>query len=53
MHQPDVVLAAREGDPTLVDPTPTLAPHVTQKMISDFNEAINPGANNAPGHSGE
>jgi outer membrane protein assembly factor BamD len=48
MHQPDVVLAAREGDPTLADPTPTLAPHVTQKMISDFNEAINPGANNAP-----
>ena len=28
MHQPDVVLAARDGEPTLADPAPTLAPHV-------------------------
>jgi outer membrane protein assembly factor BamD len=44
MHQPDVVLAARDGDPTVTDPTPTLAPHVTRKIIDDFNEAMNPGA---------
>ncbi len=44
MHTPDVVLAARDGEPTLVDPTPTLAPHVTKKSIEDFNESMNPGA---------
>jgi outer membrane protein assembly factor BamD len=44
MHKPDVVLAARDGDPTLVDPTPTLAPHVVKKVTDDFNDAINPGA---------
>ena len=44
MHKPDVVLAARDGDPTLADPTPTLAPHVIKKITDDFNEAINPGA---------
>ncbi len=44
MHQPDVVLAARDGDPTVTDPAPTLAPHVTKKIIDDFNEAMNPSA---------
>jgi outer membrane protein assembly factor BamD len=44
MHKPDVVLAARDGDPTLVDPTPTLAPHVVNKITADFNDALNPGA---------
>src|SRR5271170_4294589 len=44
MHQPDVVLAARDGEPTLVDPKPTLAPLVTKKTIDDFNDAMNPGA---------
>ncbi|HWZ01059.1 MAG TPA: outer membrane protein assembly factor BamD [Edaphobacter sp.] len=47
MHKPDVVLAARDGDPTLVDPTPTLAPHVIKKITNDFNEAINPGTASA------
>src|ERR1700744_2691841 len=42
MHKPDVVLAARDGDPTLADPTPTLAPHVQRQIIEDFNESINP-----------
>jgi outer membrane protein assembly factor BamD len=45
MHKPDVVLAARDGDPTLADPAPTLAPHVIKQVTNDFNEAINPGAN--------
>jgi outer membrane protein assembly factor BamD len=40
MHQPDVVLAARDGDPTLADPTPTVAPHIYTKMVSDFNDAV-------------
>ncbi len=44
MHKPDAVLAARDGEPTLVDPKPTLAPHITKKSIDDFNSAINPGA---------
>jgi outer membrane protein assembly factor BamD len=44
MHKPDVVLAARDGDPTLADPTPTLAPHVIKKITEDFNGALNPGA---------
>jgi outer membrane protein assembly factor BamD len=44
MHKPDVVLAARDGDPTLADPTPTIAPHVVKKITDDFNDAMNPGA---------
>ena len=54
MHTPDVVLAARDGEPTLVDPTPTIAPHITKKSIDDFNESMNPGAaraNPAPANS--
>ncbi len=47
MHKPDVVLAARDGDPTLVDPAPTIAPHVIKKITTDFNDAINPGATQA------
>jgi outer membrane protein assembly factor BamD len=43
MHKPDFVLAARDGDPTLADPAPTIAPHVVNKITSDFNEALNPG----------
>jgi outer membrane protein assembly factor BamD len=47
MHKPDVVLAARDGDPTLADPTPTLAPHVVKKITDEFNDAMNPGAASA------
>ena len=43
LRQPDVVMAAREGEPTLSDPKPTLAPDITKKIISDFNGAMNPG----------
>lgn len=42
LHQPDVVLAAREGEPTLVDPKPTLAPDVTKSIISNFKDAMSP-----------
>jgi outer membrane protein assembly factor BamD len=47
MHKPDVVLTSREGDPTLVDPTPTLAPNITKAIFQDFNSAMNPNAANA------
>jgi outer membrane protein assembly factor BamD len=43
MHKADVVLAARDGEPTIADPTPTLAPHVATKIYADFNGALNPG----------
>ena len=52
MHKPDVVLTARDGEPTLVDPTPTLAPHIQKKTIDDFNEAMNPGAPKADSPGG-
>jgi outer membrane protein assembly factor BamD len=44
LHKPDVVTAARLGDPPLVDPKPTLAPTVTRQVFADFNSALNPNA---------
>ena len=44
LHPPDVVMAARDGEPPLVDPTPTLAPQITKQPTHDFNESMNPGA---------
>ena len=43
-HQPDVVTAARIGEPPLVDARSTLAPDVTRQIINDFNEAMHPGS---------
>jgi outer membrane protein assembly factor BamD len=43
MHRPDVVLTARDGEPTLADPAPTLAPHVTNQIQTDFKSAFTPG----------
>jgi outer membrane protein assembly factor BamD len=40
MHKPDVVPAARDGEPTLTDPSPTLAPHITNKIQNDFRDAF-------------
>ena len=48
MHTPDVVTAARTGEPTLVDPKPTLAPDVTRQIVKDFTLAMNPNARPAP-----
>ena len=48
-HQPDVVQAARVGDPSLVDPKPTLAPMVTRQIMTDFETSMNPGAPRAVG----
>ena len=44
MHQPDVVTAARIGDPPLVDAKPTLAPQVTKQIVADYTAAMNPNA---------
>ncbi|HWZ52827.1 MAG TPA: outer membrane protein assembly factor BamD [Granulicella sp.] len=44
MHQPDVVTAARMGDPTLADPKQTIAPDVARKTQTDFADALNPNA---------
>ena len=43
-HSPDVVQAARVGDPLLTDPKPTLAPMVTRELVAQFNGALNPNA---------
>lgn len=43
-HTPDVVTAAKAGEPTLVDPKPTVAPDVTKKILKDFQLAMNPNA---------
>ena len=40
MHKPDVVTAAKTGEPTLVDPKVTVAPDITKKILSDFNVAM-------------
>jgi outer membrane protein assembly factor BamD len=40
MHRPDVVPAARDGDPTLADPAPTLAPHISNQIQNDFKDAF-------------
>jgi len=50
LHQPDVVLAARDGEPSLADPSPTLAPHITTKIMADFKESLTPApATGTPG----
>jgi outer membrane protein assembly factor BamD len=48
LHTPDVVTAARTGEPTLEDPKPTVAPDVTRKIMKDFQLAMNPNARVAP-----
>ncbi|HEY0264402.1 MAG TPA: outer membrane protein assembly factor BamD [Granulicella sp.] len=44
MRRPDVVTAARIGEPTIADPKPTLAPTVTRQILADFNSSLNPNA---------
>lgn len=43
-HKPDVVQAARMGEPTIADPKATLAPTIRRQLITDFNGALNPNA---------
>jgi len=49
LHQPDVVMAARDGEPTLADPAPTIAPHVVNQIKADFTEALSPNVPAAGG----
>jgi outer membrane protein assembly factor BamD len=44
MHEPDTVLTAQTGDPSLTDPKPTIAPAVLQRVSDDFKAALNPNA---------
>ena len=43
-HTPDVVTAAKTGDPTLAEPKATVAPDITKKIAKDFQLAMNPDA---------
>ncbi len=45
---PSTVESARVGEPTLTDPTPTLAPAVTRETVSIYNAAISGHAPAAP-----
>jgi outer membrane protein assembly factor BamD len=47
LRQPDVVMAARDGEPPLADPKPTMAPAITKQLTNDFNAAMHPGAADA------
>jgi outer membrane protein assembly factor BamD len=44
LHHPDTVRASTSGEPSLVDPKPTLAPLVSRKVVADFNAALAPNA---------
>ncbi len=44
LHEPDTVLTAGIGDPTLTDPKVTTAPAVTARVSADFVAAMNPAA---------
>jgi len=44
LHTPDVIATARAGEPTLADPSATLAPAVRKTIISDFETSMNPNA---------
>ncbi len=44
LRQPDTVMAAREGEPSLVDPKATLAPDITRQFVTNAQSAFNPAA---------
>lgn len=44
MRRPDVVQTATIGEPTLVDPRPTLAPEIASQVENAYKEALNPGS---------
>ena len=44
LHKPDSVTVAREGEPTLTDPKPTVAPTIVKKVNDDFKVAFDPNA---------
>jgi len=44
MHEPDTVLTAQIGDPSVTDPKPTTAPAILARVTGDFTSALNPNA---------
>ena len=46
-HQPDVVSAARVGEPPLVDPKIVNAPAITREIMANYNEVLHPGSTTA------
>ena len=44
LRQPDTVMAAREGEPSLADPKATLAPDITRQFVTNAQSAFNPAA---------
>jgi outer membrane protein assembly factor BamD len=48
-HGPTVVEAVHVGEPTLEDPSRTLAPSITKDNIAMYNSAVNEGKPAAPG----
>ena len=44
MHEPDTVLTAQIGDPSVTDPKPTTAPAILARVTGDFAAALNPKA---------
>src|SRR5260370_33858661 len=49
LRRPDVVMAARDGEPPLTDPKPTLAPNVFHTVEAGCKGATKPNAATAPG----
>jgi outer membrane protein assembly factor BamD len=43
LHTPDMVSAARIGDPPLEDPTPTIAPTIVKQLTNSYVAALHPG----------
>jgi outer membrane protein assembly factor BamD len=43
LRRPDTVMAARDGEPPLVDPKATLAPDITRAFGDSVKSAMNPG----------
>ncbi|QNI36416.1 outer membrane protein assembly factor BamD [Edaphobacter albus] len=44
LRRPDVVMAAHDGEPSLTDPKPTLAPAIVNEIKHDYETALNPAA---------
>src|SRR5215469_1600653 len=44
LRRPDVVMAAHSGEPPLTDAKPTLAPAVSNQIVQDYKNAMNPNA---------
>ena len=52
LHTPDVVTAARIGEPSLTDPKPVVAPSIVHKAEGDFKTAFDTASAPAPAAPG-